>query len=289
MKSSHCKKRYQQRVTAFIALCVIGIQIVIAQQINTDSLLNEAYKSLNKQEFQNALQQAQLGQQVSPDYLDFQVVIGRVYQLTQQTDSARIYFKQVIEKNKAYQEAFTYLINLELETENYVNAAQVIETALTAHPQNKVYRYKKLALLQLQNETEQERKYLIELAILYPQDPDIRQRIFWLDSRFDNDRLGFQYSLTTFDRDGIGPWHLGTLQYIRERKWGSLLGRINYTERRSNGVSQLDGIQFEGESYLFTSERSYANISIGYSNDLVFPKWRLGATYFQNLKKVQAQ
>ncbi|BAO55413.1 YaiO family outer membrane beta-barrel protein [Nonlabens marinus] len=285
MNVNYSLKLYQQKFLILFVIGAFGIHMAHAQKINTDSLLTKAYESLNKKEYDTALQQARLGMKVSPDYLDFQVVIGRTYQLTKQPDSARTYFKRVIEKNNAYQEAFSYLINLELETKNYEAASQVITKAIDAHPENKSFRLKKLSLLQLENKTEKEREYLNELTALYPQDPDLRQRIFWLDSRFNSDRLGIQYSLTSFDRDGIGPWHLGTVQYIRERKWGSLLGRVNYTQRRSNGAVLLDGIQLEGESYFFTSERSYANVSVGYSDDLVFPKWRLGATYFQNLNK----
>src|SRR5690606_27664131 len=98
-------------------------------------------------------------------------------------------------------------------------------------------------------------------------------------------RIGLQYSLTSFNRDGVGPWHLGTVQYIGEREWGSLLGRINYANRRVQGTTLIDGLQFEGETFFFTGDKSYANITAAYSDDEVFPKWRLGATYFQALPK----
>ncbi len=266
-------------------LFLFTIQILFAQKINADSLLVQAYESLKQKEYPEAMKQAHLGKKISPDYLDFQVLIGRIHQLTTQQDSARIYFNKVLEKNTAYEEAFLYLINLELETENYENAEDVINQAITAHPENKSFRFKKLQLYQSQENVEKEREYLKELSSLYPEKPEIQQRIFWLESRFNSNRIGLQYSLTNFDRNGIGPWHLGTIQYIGERKWGSILGRVNYAHRRSNGSLLLDGIQFEGESYFFTGKNNYANISLGYSEDLVFPKWRLGASFFQTLPK----
>jgi YaiO family outer membrane protein len=272
--------------TAVLICCFfLGLQTIHAQKINTDSLLQRAYESLRQKDYNRALKQAHLGKNISPEYLDFQVLIGRVYQLTNQQDSAAIYFNNVLDKNTAYEEAFSYLINLELETENYENAERVINKAIAVHSQSKSFKFNKLQLYQLQGKPEKEREYLEELSILYPEDSKVRQRIFWLDSRFNSNRIGLQYSLTNFDRDGVGPWHLGTIQYIGERKWGSVLGSVNYTQRRSDGSFLIDGVQFEAGSYFFTGENSYANISVGYSDDLVFPKWRLRATYFQALPK----
>jgi YaiO family outer membrane protein len=283
MKFMSCIYGLAKKTAVLASIFFFGFQIVCAQKVDTDSLLLQAYKSLKSKNYQEALNQAHLGRKISPEYLDFQVLIGRVHQLTNQPDSARVYLNGVLAKNTAYREAFSYLINLELETENYENAEDVINNAIAVHTDNKNFRLKKLQLYQLQEDVDREREYLKELSSLYPLDSQIKQRIFWLDSRFDSNRIGVQYGLTNFGRDGIGPWHLGTIQYIGERKWGSLLGRVNYSNRFSNGVSLIDGIQFEGESYFFTSKNSYANVSASYSEDLVFPKWRLGASYFQTL------
>jgi YaiO family outer membrane protein len=265
----------------FVSVCFSGQ----SQQINTDSLLIQGYESLNQGKYDLALQQAYLGKKISPEYLDFQVLIGRVHQLTTSSDSARYYYKKVLEINPAYEEAFLYLINLELETENFSEAKPVIEQSITHHPENKTFRMKKLQFFQLTDDFEGERTYLEELSQKYPEDSEFRQRIFWLDSRYNSNRIGVQYSITSFDREGVGPWHLGTVLYIGERKWGSVLGRINYANRQSQGETLIEGLQFEGETFFFTGEKSYVNITAAFSDDEVFPKWRLGATFFQTLPK----
>ena len=259
--------------------------IVQAQQINTDSLLVEGYESLRQGKYEAALRQAHLGKKLNPEYLDFKVLAGRAHHLTKNSDSARFYYRRVVDKNPAYEEAFLYLINLEFETENFLQALTVVEQSLTHHPENKEFRLKKLHYFQLTNDFNGERNYLKELSQKYPEDSEFRQRIFWLDSRYNSDRIGLHYSLTGFDREGVGPWHLGTVQYIGERKWGSILGRINYANRRALGATFVDGLQFEGETFFFTGDKSYTNVSVAYSGDEVFPKWRLGATYFQTLPK----
>lgn len=66
---------------------------------------------------------------------------------------------------------------------------------------------------------------------------------------------------------------------------GSLSGRINYADRLADGSSIADGIQYELESYFFSGKNSYTYLGAAYSSDQVFPTWRLGASYFQNLGK----
>lgn len=273
------------KTVAVLYICSLGFQLSNAQQINTDSLLIKSYESLKEKNYELAIQQAYLGKKISPDYLDFQLLIGRVHQLTNQQDSARLYFKKVLDKNTAYEEAFLYLINLELETENYEQAEMVVNKAIRFHSKNQRFRFKKLQLYQAQKDLVKEAAYLEELLLIYPKNAELTQRLFWFNSRFNSNRIGVQYRLTNFDRSGVGPWHLGTVQYIGERQWGSILGSVNYTQRRSNGSLLIDGVQLEGASYFLTGDKSYANVSVGYSEDLVFPKWRLGATYFQALPK----
>jgi YaiO family outer membrane protein len=77
---------------------------------------------------------------------------------------------------------------------------------------------------------------------------------------------------------------LGSIQYIRERSWGSLIGRINYVNRLSSGISVSDGIQLEAESYFFQEKRTIP-LGAGYSLDPVFPKLRLAYSFYQNFKK----
>ncbi|HEU4497303.1 MAG TPA: YaiO family outer membrane beta-barrel protein, partial [Flavobacterium sp.] len=140
----------------------------------------------------------------------------------------------------------------------------------------------KLALLQLEKKEKEEYDYLKILKAEYPEDDTVKQRLFLLDAKINSDRIGLNYSYTAFSRENYGPWHLAGLQYIRERKWGSLIGRINYADRLSSGKSISDGIQYEAESYFFTGQKSYSYAGIAYSSDLAFPRLRLGYSYFQN-------
>lgn len=256
---------------------------LFAQQIDTDNLLKEALHEANvEQNYPSALKKSQLGIKLAPDYLDFYLLSGRIYQITQKKDSARYYFNYVIDRNPKYEEAFLYLINLNLEEKKYNEAEITINKALQNHPENKNFRYKKLLVYQLENNEQKEYDYVKTLELQYPNDAELKQRIFILETKNNSERIGINYSYTAFDRKNYGPWHLGSLQYIRQRNWGSLIGRVSYANRFASGESIIDGVQYEAESYLFTGKKSYSYLNAAYSEKAVFPKLKLGYSYFQN-------
>lgn len=256
---------------------------VYAQQIDTDNLLKEASHEVNvEKNYSSALKKTKLGIKLAPDYLDFYLLTGRIYQLTQKKDSARYYYNYVIDKNPKYEEAFSYLINLNLEDKKYTEAEITINKALENYPDNKNFRYKKIAVYQLEGNEQKERDYLKSLASQYPNDAEIKQRIFILETKNNSERIGINYSYTAFDRKNYGPWHLGSLQYIKQRNWGSLIGRVSYANRFASGESVIDGVQYEVESYIFTGKKSYSYLDAAYSEKAVFPKLKLGYSYFRN-------
>lgn len=259
---------------------------IFAQKIDTDNLLKEALHEANvEKNYPSALKKSQLGIKLAPDYLDFYLLSGRIYQLTQKKDSASYYFNYVINKNPKYEEAFSYLINMNLEDEKYNDAEVTINKALQNHPENKNFRYKKLLVYQLENNEQKEYDYLKTLELQYPNDAELKQRVFILETKNNSERIGINYSYTAFDRKDYGPWHLGSLQYIRQRNWGSIIGRISYADRYTAGESIINGVQYEAESYLFTGKKSYSYLNAAYSEKAVFPKLKLGYSYFQNFSK----
>ena len=272
---------------SFILILVfISHQNLSAQKIDSDSLLTVIIKDMQTtKNYEKNIQRALLGKKIAPAYLDYYLLLGRNYDLVKKNDSARFYYKYYIDKSPTNDDALNYLINLELETKNYKEAEIIIDKAIELHPESKNFEQKKLTVLQLQKEQKREYEYLKKLQLKNPNDDAVTQLIFQMESKLKSDRLGTTYSYTTFDRKGYGPWHLLGFQYIRERQWGSLTGHINYADRLSSGQSIANGIQYELESYLFTGKNNYSYLGAAYSNDLVFPKLRLGYSFYQNFKK----
>ena len=141
---------------------LFSIQSVKAQKINTDSLLSVILQDMknNPPHYELNVQRGLLGKKLAPDYLDYYLLLGRNHELLQHKDSARYYYNYVIEKNPKYEDAFTYLINLELIEKNYIEGAAITNKAIEMYPDNRNFRLKRIAFYSSQNDTKNEEKYL---------------------------------------------------------------------------------------------------------------------------------
>ncbi|MEP7093071.1 MAG: YaiO family outer membrane beta-barrel protein, partial [Flavobacterium sp.] len=118
-----------------------------------------------------------------------------------------------------------------------------------------------------------------------PKNISFKDRYILLSGKIKEDRIGVQYTHTSFNRDGYGPWNQYMVQYIRTRNWGSLIANMNAMNRKSDSAEDVNGIQYELSSYIFTTKRDYLFLNAAFSNDRVYPKYRLGATYFMSFFK----
>lgn len=269
-----------------LSIVLLGFSFVgFSQKINTDSLLQVVIDDVRAQRYESAITKARLGIKESPNYLDFHLFLGRSFEMTQQADSATYYYKYVIERNPKYKDAYNYLIGLQFKQDQYKEAEATIDDALTHYPEDNQLYLKKAAVYRNLDEEEKEYEYLRNLPSDIRNTSEVQQRMYFLELQNKNDRIGFSYAITAFDRDGVGPWHLSSIRYVHDRKWGSLIGSFNYTNRQSGGETLIDGKQFEIESYFHTGPNSYSYADVAYSNDRVFQKWRLGFSYFQNYNK----
>lgn len=272
-----------------VFLFILTVSFVLtsqAQKIDTDSLLVQALHQLNKEKnYSKAIELSHLGIKNAPDYLDFHLLLGRAHWLTQKKDSARYYFNHVIAKNPKYKEAFSYLSKLEIEEKNGAAAVAVAEKAITFYPEEKEFYLLKLDAISLENDDEKTIAYLNVSSEKFPDDKNLQNQLTELKQKTSSDRIGINYNYTTFSREGVGPWHLVGLQYIRERKELTLIGRVNFADRRSFGESINSGFQYELETYIAHNKKSYSFVTIAISDETVFPKLRLAYSFFHTLGK----
>ncbi|WP_035677936.1 YaiO family outer membrane beta-barrel protein [Flavobacterium limnosediminis] len=275
-----------KKIVFIIILNLLYVVNLQAQKIDTDSLLVKTASELNTQkDYAKTITLAHLGIKNAPDYLDFHLLLGRAHWLTQQKDSARYYFNHVITRNPTYKEAFGYLSRLEIEEKNSTSAVAVLDKAISFYPEEKEFYLLKLDAIALERDDEKTIAYLHSVSEKFPDDKIFQNQLTELKMKSVSDRIGLGYNYTTFNRDGVGPWHLVGLQYVRERKKLTLIGRVNYADRRSYGNSINSGFQYEFETYFTNSKKSYSFINAAFSDEIVFPKLRLSYSYFRNLGK----
>ena len=100
-----------------------------------------------------------------------------------------------------------------------------------------------------------------------------------IKDRSSKNKLGVSYDHTGFDKQFTKPWHIVSIDYSRQTKSGSFMGRVNYANRHAK-----NGVQFEMDAYPHISKTFYAYTNIGYSADMpVFPKFRAAFSLYANL------
>jgi YaiO family outer membrane protein len=253
-----------------------------SQNINTDSLLKEGLKSFRQQEYQIAIRQGLLGVEIAPEYMDFHMLLGRSFRKIGTLESAQIYFDHVIATTPLYKDAFINSIQLSNITGNHKNALKTAEQAIEKFKDEKEFELLKLKTLKLNNEHQTLVDYQIELVNKYPDDLRLQESLRAEKSKFISDRIGLDHSYSIFNREGIGPWNLTGLQFIRERRKTTFIGRLNYIDRQSNGRSIKSGFQFELGAYIKTGSKGTSISNIAYSRDSIFPKTTMSYFYLHN-------
>lgn len=278
-------------ILSIILFMLLSSNTAIAQKIDVDSLLVQLvsdYK-LDKNP-QEIIQKAKIGLKIAPDYLDYHLLIGQTFERIQKVDSAMFHYEKVISKSDKYPDAYNRLINLEISNQQYTEALNHIEKAKLLYPENQFYYdTKKVNIYELQGNKDAELELMTELIKQNPKNIPFKDRYILLSRKIEEDRIGVQYANTTFNRDGYGPWNQFMAQYVRTRNWGTLIGNINAMNRKSDSTDDVNGAQFELSSYIFTTKKDYLFLNAAFSNDEVFPKYRLGASYYISfLKKWEA-
>ncbi|MDO6517900.1 YaiO family outer membrane beta-barrel protein [Zobellia uliginosa] len=74
------------------------------------------------------------------------------------------------------------------------------------------------------------------------------------------------------------PMYYSSLSYKRQTPLGSIIPRINYSNRLGTY-----GVQYEADFYPKISNRFYAYLNYGYSNASIYPKHRVGGDLYANL------
>lgn len=247
---------------------------------SSDELFQEARSAAFQQKnYQVAVDLAKQGLQISPDYNDIRVFIGRVYTWWKKPDSARIYFEELLIGHPNYEDGISAYADLEYWNDNPAKSLLICEKGLKFHPQSSVLLFKKAkALIDLKRFAEAN----ITLFDVLKNDPDnseARSLLEKIKGQSAKNKIGISYDFVNFDKQFSDPWHIVSLDYSRNTNAGTFTGRVNYGNRFKTGA-----LQFEADAYPTISKTFYAYLNAGFSNkNGVFPQVRSGASLFANL------
>lgn len=265
----------------FILFLIHSIVILnFASSQDTDSLYTEARKYGFSGDRTKAKSIAKKAIDLSPNYLEIQVFLGRLYTWDQQYDSARLYFNNVITKQENYIDAYSALCDLELWSDNYLNALQVANTALKYDSINAAVLLRKAKALINLNRVE-EASNTMNFALKYnKKDPKLFEYNEIIKRKIQRNKISISYDHDQFNKT-FSPWNLYSIAYSRStNNLGSVIARLNRAERF--GVT---GNQIELDWYPSVGEKMYMYINGGYSDVSIFPTYKWGASIYRSLRK----
>jgi YaiO family outer membrane protein len=213
----------------------------------------------------------------SPDYSDISVFLGRLYTWDKMYDSARTVLYAVIKRDTSNYDAYNAAIDMEYWSDNYDMALNVSETAIKHYPKSEEFLLKRARVLGAVKNYSGAFNTLETLFAINNTYPDAIVYAERLKEEVRINSITLTYDYDNFDRT-FDPWHAMSLAYARKTPVGSLIGRINFANRFSE-----NGVQFEVDMYPRFAEGLYAYLNAGYSKDIIFPDYRLGASLYYSL------
>ncbi|QEC41571.1 YaiO family outer membrane beta-barrel protein [Pseudobacter ginsenosidimutans] len=271
-------------VPAFlIATAILHAHTLTAQEkLSSDELLVQARSAAFQQkDYPKAIALCQQALSQSPGYTDIRVFLGRLYFWSDKEDSSRITLDQALRENPSHEDAAVAAASIAYFTNRYKEGLAYCETGLQHHPRSPDLMLQKAKILTAMRDYKPAARLADSLLTIDPKNTEARALSGRIRDYAASNRIGISYDYTHFDKQFSDPWHLISLDYGRQTKYGSIIGRVNYTNR-----FKTDGVQFEVDAYPSIAKNFYAYVNFGYSaDDVVFPKYRGGFSLYANLPK----
>ncbi|MGV3510044.1 MAG: YaiO family outer membrane beta-barrel protein [Sphingobacteriaceae bacterium] len=259
-----------------------GFALLFSNQLkaqDSDDLFAQARNAaFNKKDYPLAIHLSNRALILSPDYNDIRIFLGRVYTWSDKLDSARIEFEKVLKQEPGHEDASFAYASLEYWNDASTKALKLINNGLKKHPESKDLLLLKGKVLNSLREYQEAERVISKLLKNDPKNTEARAIADRIKDNSAQNKVGISYDFVHFDKQFEDPWHLTSIDYSRQTKFGSVTGRVNYANR-----FKTDGLQFELDAYPKISPTFYTYTSVGYSADGIFPNYRAGFSLYANL------
>lgn len=266
--------------TRFILLFLLLITSNLVKAQSADELFTAARKAaFDDKDYPKAISLSKQALQSSPNYADIRVFLGRIYTWSKKIDSARTEFNTVITAQPSYEDAYVALGYLEYWNDNSDKALLIVNNGIKNTSASEDLLLLKAKILNDLKNWKEADQVVDQLLKQNPQQTEARALATRIKDNSAVNRIGVSYDFVYFDKQFDDPWQLASIDYGRQTKFGSVIGRVNYANRfKSNGV------QFEVDAYPNISKIFSAYVSGGYSADQgIFPRYRAGFSLYATL------
>lgn len=266
--------------TCVFVCSVLPLMVHGQDALSSDGLLHMARTSaFHDHDYPRAIELCKKALEKSPEYADIRIFLGRIYTWRHFPDSARQEFHYVLGRNPGNEDASSGITDLEFWNDHSELALAYCEKGLFYHPGSRSLLLKKAKIL---NDLTRYKEAAAITDTLLQRDPlnaEVRVLALQTRSKAAKNQIGVYYDYVYFDREFNDPWHLLSMDYKRQTRLGSVIGRVNYANRFNS-----NGLQIEADAYPRISRIFYSYLNAGYSHDVgIFPKYRAGFSLYANL------
>lgn len=264
----------------FLSLLILLFSATLVQAQTSDELFVQAKKAaFDENNYPKAISLTQTALKQSPNYTDIQVFLGRLYTWSKKPDSARLILNRAIALQPKDEDAHLALGFLEFWNDNSEKALTVVNQGLQSNPTSESLLLLKSKVLNDLKRWEEADEVVSKVLKQNPSLTEARALAARIKENSAKNRFGISYDYIYFDKQFADPWHLASVDYGRQTKFGSITGRINYANRFNT-----NGYQFEVDAYPRISNTFYTYVSGAISDKSgVFPRYRAGFSLYANL------
>jgi YaiO family outer membrane protein len=269
-------------ILTFIFLLSFSFFLKAQKSFSSDELFKNARDAaFESKNYDKAKELAYQALNISPNYPDIDIFLGRIYTWDKEYDSARFHFTKVLDANPANEDASLAYADLEFWNEHYENSLAICDRALLLYPQSDELLVKKAKNLSALKRYEEAKTITASVLKINKNNAVAMALAISLKDKVAKNKITLGYENSSFDRQFDKPWHLGSISYTRKTSLGSIIGRLNYANRFGE-----NGWQGEVDAYPHISKTFYAYVNFGYSGNVgVFPNYRAGFSLYANLPK----
>lgn len=247
-----------------------------ASILESAGLYTEAYKISYR-----LIQEYPYSQRIRNIYLNHRLLAGLKYNRNDMPDSAMLEFKAMLDVEPNDTNALYYLSQTHNAQKQYDSSLYYINAYLLQKPEDEQGLFKRAAILENMKLYDSAAYTMKSLTRRFPDKKSYTDYYDYLYSKTLRNEIGVFWLHSNFTENSL-PSDIITLHYQHNFKERRIIlnTRINYAPRPTG-----NGIQLEGEAFWTHSPKYYSQILVDISNNIIFPRIKLGYSIFKNFKK----
>lgn len=250
------------------------------QTENPDSLFQVVRLLAEQKAYSQAIDRLAVLHEQYPKNTDYTIYLARLYFWSGSPVQVREMVSPLVAAELPNEEALLLLIQTELSEERYTDVIQLCDKGILFFPATKNnYLLNKATALEKNGLNDD----ALALLNTIPETWERYSDVIYLKNqilRKQPNLLSISYINTSFSHPGFAPWHLAHLEYMRKTKRNAYAARVTY-----GSLFGISSVQGEIDAYPKIGNRSYIYLNTGASNGSIFPVFRFGSEFFQDLKR----